>query len=594
MPQAAAASEYDVVVIGAGAGGMTAAAVAATRGLKSIVIEKTPLVGGTTAISGGMVWAPNTTKRSLVGADDTPAQAANYLETVVGTPEGADLRARYLAEAPKAIEYLESHTSVRLTPVPFYPDYYPDVPGATLRGRVLEPVPFDARELGDWFPKLRPPLPEFTLFGGMMVARADIVHFRNVFKSARSALRVARLVAGYGADRMRFHRGTSLVLGNALAGRLVKSLLDLDVPILLGTTVTGLRRDGKAVVGIEVRTASGEAMSIGARLGVVLASGGFSHSDRLRRELLPVEAGDASAAADGNTGDGIDLGKSAGGFVVSSNRNNAFWTPVSRLVRANGESGVYPHTVTDRGKPGMLAVDKAGRRFTNEAESYHEFVQAMFRANRQSAAIPAYLICDRRALWKYGLGAVRPMAWRLESYRRSGYLHEAPTLRALADGLGVDAGNLEATVATYNRDAATGVDTAFGRGSNAYHKYVGDPANLPNPCMHPVVTPPFYAVVLHPADLGTSAGLRTSPAGEVLDGEGQPIPGLYACGNDMNSIMSGSYPGPGITLGPALVFGYLVAMRIAETRDAQRAQWGSEGRPLVRLVSSSAAPPSAP
>ena len=368
MPQAATASEYDVVVIGAGAGGMTAAAVAATRGLRSIVIEKTPLVGGTTAISGGMVWAPNTTKRSLVGADDTPAQAATYLETVVGTPEGADLRAHYLAEAPKAIEYLESHTSVRLTPVPFYPDYYPDVPGATLRGRVLEPVPFDARELGDWFPKLRPPLPEFTLFGGMMVARADIVHFRNVFKSARSALRVARLVAGYGADRMRFHRGTSLVLGNALAGRLLKSLLDLDVPILLGTAVTGLRRDGRAVVGIEVRTASGEAMSIGARLGVVLASGGFSHSDRLRRELLPVEAGDASAAADGNTGDGLDLGKSAGGFVVSSNRNNAFWTPVSRLVRANGESGVYPHTVTDRGKPGMLAVDKAGRRFTNEAD----------------------------------------------------------------------------------------------------------------------------------------------------------------------------------------------------------------------------------
>jgi succinate dehydrogenase/fumarate reductase flavoprotein subunit len=186
------------------------------------------------------------------------------------------------------------------------------------------------------------------------------------------------------------------------------------------------------------------------------------------------------------------------------------------------------------------------------------------------------------------------MTWRLESYRRSGYLHEAPTLRALADGLGIGAGNLEATVATYNRDAASGVDTVFGRGSNAYHKYVGDPANLPNPCMHAVATPPFYGVALHPADLGTSAGLRTSPAGEVLDGVGEPIPGLYACGNDMNSIMSGSYPGPGITLGPALVFGYLTAMRLAEKRGAQRAQSGSESRPVVRKVSPAAASPRAP
>lgn len=563
---------------------MTAAAVAATRGLSCIVIEKTGLVGGTTAISGGMVWAPNTAKRSLVGADDTPEQAATYLETVVGTPEGAGLRAHYLAEAPKAIAYLEGHTSVRLTPVPFYPDYYPDVPGATLRGRVLEPAPFDARELGDWFARLRPPLPEFTLFGGMMVARADIVHFRNVFRSLRSALRVARLLAGYGVDRLRFHRGTNLVLGNALAARLLKSLLDLHVPILLGTAVAGLKRNGNAVVGVEVRTAAGEAMAIGARLGVVLASGGFSHNGRLRRELLPAEAGEASAAAEGNTGDGIDLGRAAGGIVAGSNRNNAFWTPVSRLVRASGERGVFPHTVTDRGKPGMLAVDKSGRRFTNEAESYHEFVQAMLRAHRQGSAIPAYLICDRRALWKYGLGAVRPMALRLASYRRSGYLNEAPTLRALAGSLGIDADNLEATVAAYNRDAASGVDTAFGRGSNAYHKYVGDPANLPNPCMHPLATPPFYAVALHPADLGTSAGLRTSPAGEVLDGEGAPIPGLYACGNDMHSVMSGSYPGPGITLGPALVFGYLVAMRLAEKRDALGSQPGSEAPPLGRAA----------
>lgn len=561
--------EYDVVILGAGAGGMTAAAVAATRGLRPIVIEKTDVVGGTTAISGGMVWAPNNSMQSLVAAQDTPQQAIAYLEAVVGSSEGADLRRHYLAALPKAINYLEQHTRVRLTPVPFYPDYYPDVPGATLRGRVLEPVPFDARELGDWFARLRSPLPEFMLFGGMMVARPDIVHFRNAFRSVRSVMRVLRLLSSYGAERMRFHRGTNLVLGNALAARLLKSLLDLKVPIRLGTSITRLLLEDGRVVGVEARAKSGEVRLIKARDGVILATGGFSHNKRLRALLLPSEAGSASAAAEGNTGDGLDLGRSAGAIVVDSNLNNAFWTPISQLVRRNGQRGVYPHTVTDRGKPGMLAVNKAGQRFTNEADSYHEFVQAMFRAHNREPAIPAYLLCDRRALWKYGLGAIKPMTLWLGNYRRSRYLYEAPSIRALAGMLGVDADNLEATIATYNRDAMTGVDTAFGRGRNAYHKYVGDPANLPNPCMHSVKTPPFYAVALYPADLGTAAGLRTSQVGEVLNDKKQPIAGLFACGNDMNSIMRGSYPGPGITLGPALVFGFLAATFIADRRKGK-------------------------
>ena len=556
------ANDCDVLVIGAGAGGMTVAAVAATRGLRVIVIEKTGAVGGTTAISGGMVWVPNTSKHDSGEAQDTPEQAAAYLEAVVGSEHGADLRRHYLAEAPKAIDYLGRHTHVHLRPVPFYPDYYPDVPGATLSGRVLEPIAFDARQLGDWFTLLRPPLPEFTLFAGMMVARADIVHFRKAFGSIRSMARVLRLVARYGAQRLRSHRGTSLVLGNALAARLLKSLLDLGVAVRVNTAAMRLVEKAGRIVGVEARAASGEVATIVARKGVVLATGGFSHSTRLRRQLLPAEAGEASAAAEGNTGDGIELAKAAGGIVVDSNTNNAFWTPISKFVRPDGNKAVFPHTVTDRGKPGMLAVNKAGTRFTNEADSYHEFVQAMFRAHNQGPSIPAYLICDRQALWKYGLGAIQPMTLRLGSYRRSGYLFEASTIPALADELGVDADNLQTTIAIYNRDAAAGVDTAFGRGSNAYHRYVGDAGNAPNPCLRPIVTPPFYAVALYPADLGTAAGLRTSRDGEVLNGEGRPIGGLYACGNDMNSIMCGSYPGPGITLGPALVFGYLIAMSI--------------------------------
>jgi hypothetical protein len=190
----------------------------------------------------------------------------------------------------------------------------------------------------------------------------------------------------------------------------------------------------------------------------------------------------------------------------------------------------------------------------------------MFRSHNHSPTIPSHLLCDRRSLWQYGLGAVKPMTMRLAPYLRSGYLIKASSLGQLAQKIGVDPGHLAETVATYNADALRGEDTAFGRGSNAYHKYVGDPANLPNPCMRPVETPPFFAVALYPGDLGTAAGARTGSNGEVLRGDGQPIPGLYACGNDMNSVMGGNYPGPGITLGPALVFGYLAAMHLA--RDA--------------------------
>src|SRR5581483_712524 len=567
MSSGSIADGYDVIVIGAGAGGMTAAAVAASRGLDTIVIEKTGLIGGTTAVSGGMVWAPNAASPSSPHAWDSPRRATAYLDAVIASEEGRDLREHYLAEAPKAIAYLEQHTHVHLAPVPFYPDYYPDAPGATLSGRVLEPLPFDGRQLGAWFARLRPPLPAFTLLGGMMVARADIPHFRNVFKSADSLGRVLRLVAGYCLQRTRFHRGTHLVLGNALAARLLKSLLELRTTILLDTSTLRLVRKDDRVCGVEVQMPSGERRFIEARRGVVLACGGFSHNKELRARLLPAEAGDCSAAAEGSTGDGLALAQAVGGVLAEAAVSPAVWTPASLPARGDGRPGVYPHTVTDRGKPGMLAVSAAGLRFTNEADSYHEFVKAMLRTHNQQRAIPAYLICDSLSLWRYGLGAIKPLTLRLAPYRRSGYLVEALSLRTLAARLGIDAGNLEATVAIYNRDAAAGIDTRFGRGSNAYHRYVGDAANLPNPCMRPLDRPPFYAVALYPADLGTATGLRTGRNAEVLDREGRPIAGLYACGNDMSSIMCGAYPGPGITLGPALVFGYLAATHIAAGRE---------------------------
>lgn len=550
------ADEYDVIVIGAGAGGMTAACVAAREGSSTLLLEKAAQVGGTTAISGGMVWVPGNPKFSPAERIADREAARTYLDHTLPEWQDRALTETYLARAGEAIEYLESRTSIAFRPVAFYPDYYPDLPGAAMGGRVLEPQAFDARALGKSFGLLAPPLPEFTLFGGMMVDRADIPHLRKATKSVRSALRVARILARYARDRLSFERGAHLVLGNALAARLLKSVLDAGVVLLTSVAGVELLREGNRIAGVKIAGAK----EIRARRGVVLAAGGFSHDADLRARYLPPKTGPSSAACTSDTGDGLRLGLAAGARMPEDHINNAFWVPSSRFVRDDGTPAVYPHTVTDRGKPGVIAVDGRGKRFVNEAQSYHEFVQAMFRAD----AIPAWLVCDRDAMWRYGLGAVRPFTPRLDAYVRSGYVKRASSVGELADSIGIDAFALDATVQRFNVDARNGVDRDFGKGSNAYHKYVGDAAHQPNPCLAPIVAPPFYAVAVYPGDLGTSAGLITNEHAQVLHTDGRVIEGLHACGNDMSSIMKGAYPGPGITLGPALVFGYLAARHITQ------------------------------
>jgi hypothetical protein len=322
---------------------MTAACVTAAEGLRVVLIEKSAFVGGTTAVSGGMVWIPANAKAAQAGLADTTERARLYLEQTVDGSFNENARCAFLTSGDKAIAYLERKTSVRLKPVKIYPDYYPDLPGATTGGRVLEPVPFDGRALGEHFRLLRWPLPEFMLLGGMMIDRPDIPHFRRAARSFRSAAHVVRWLARYGWERLFVQRGASLYLGNALAGRLLHSLLMLNVDLLLSATTSHLIYDRTSVRGVAMMKGA-DRKEILANSGVVPATGGFSHRPEMRSRYLPNSAGALSAACPSNTGDGIELASLAGGRVWDRNTENAFWTPGSHFVRRDGSEGnISPH-----------------------------------------------------------------------------------------------------------------------------------------------------------------------------------------------------------------------------------------------------------
>jgi succinate dehydrogenase/fumarate reductase flavoprotein subunit len=451
---------------------------------------------------------------------------------------------------------------MRFQPVQRYPDYYPDLPGATAGGRVLEPVPFDGRLLGADFALLRDPLPEFMLFGGMMISRADLTTLRRIGSSPSALWHAARLAARYVRQRLHSHRGTSLYLGNALAARQLQSLRDLNVDLLASVRVERLELASSRVAGVVVDDHKQERL-LRARRAVILATGGISWRKPLRRHYVPATAGDLSAAVDpGSRIGGAELAVSAGAQLSPPSDALAFWVPASVGRRADGSTAVFPHTVTDRAKPGLIAVNRDGRRFVNEAVSYHQFVQAQLRdADRN---IPAWLICDSRFLWKYGLGRVLPFSLSTQRERASGYLRRAGTLAALAAAIGVPPRALVETVERFNAGAARGVDDDFGRGSNIYQRHLGDAQQQPNPCVAPLLRAPFFAIAVVPADLGMAAGVVTDENARALRSDGSPVDGLYVCGNDMHSVMNGHYPGPGITLGPALVFGYLAACDACE------------------------------
>jgi succinate dehydrogenase/fumarate reductase flavoprotein subunit len=560
----APASALDVLVVGAGGAGLCAALCAAIDGAQVLLVESTGHVGGTTALSAGTVWIPGTHHAATVNPDDTLADAARYLDNAIGDRAPRALRQAFLEAGAGVVQHLEAHSELRLRPYAKHPDYISDLAGATLNGRALEPVPFDGRLLGDLFRLLRPPIPEFTVLGGMMVDRTDINHLLGMTSSQASLRHAIGILARHAMDRLSYSRGTRLVMGNALVGRLLFSLSrHANVTLALNTTVKSISRRGDVVDSVTLDGATGEC-SVAVRGGVVLASGGFNRDAQRRAELLPGADAAWCPGAPGHTGEAQRLASELGAHQGSGAVSAAFWAPVSLRKRADGSTAVFPHFVMDRAKPGMLTVNQAGQRFVNESTSYHLFGFAMQQAHGATQSIPAYLVCDADALRKYGIGMVRPGGKGLKRYLAEGYLTQAPTLAALARALGIDAAALQATVERFNSHAASGVDPDFQRGTTAYQRNLGDPAwPGANPCLGPLTQGPFYAVRLYPGDIGAATGLATDAKARVLDGNGTPLAGLYAAGNDMHSIMGGVYTAPGITIGPGLVFGCLAARHAA-------------------------------
>ncbi|MFR9731168.1 3-oxosteroid 1-dehydrogenase [Saccharopolyspora sp. MS10] len=549
--------EFDVVVAGSGAAGLTAAITAARAGLRTAVVEKADRFGGSTARSGGGVWVPGNDVLRRAGVRDTPEEAAAYLDHIIGDSAPARLRRAFLAAGPEMLATVLANTPLRMRWVPGYSDYYPEAPGGKPGGRSIEPAPLDGRVLGDELARLEP---DFTKAPpNFVVTQADFRWLNLVARHPRGALRALRVGTRWALARMARRR--LLVRGQALAAGLRAGLAELDVPLLLSTPLTELVQDEDGRVRGAVVERGGAPVLLRARRGVLLAAGGFEHHAAMRAEHQrePIGTGWTVGAA-ANTGDGIRAGQRLGAAVDLM--DDAWWGPTIPLT------GGPWFCLAERTLPGCILVNGDGERFVNEAAPYVDAVRAMYGPGDGPARnMPTWLIADQRYRNRYVFAGLEPRKPIPRRWYDAGAVHRAGSLAELATATGLPAGALRATVERFNGHARAGDDPDFHRGRSAYDRYYGDPVNRPHPCLAPLEVAPFYAVRIVPGDLGTKGGLRIDEHARVLGEAGEAIPGLYAAGNASAAVMGRTYAGPGATLGPAMTFGYLAARHMAGRPD---------------------------
>jgi 3-oxosteroid 1-dehydrogenase len=559
------AQEYDVVVVGSGAAGMVAALTTAHRGLSTVVIEKAPHFGGSTARSGGGVWIPNNEILERDGVKDTPEAARTYLHGIIGDvvePERIDT---YLKRGPEMLAFVLKHTPLKMCWVPRYSDYYPEAPGGRANGRSIEPKPFNARKLGPDEAGLEPAYGKVPL--NVVVMQQDYVRLNMLKRHPRGVLRSLKV----GARTMwAKSTGKNLVgMGRALIAPLRVGLQQAEVPVVLNTALTDLFVEDGLVRGVYVADAgaaadqaSDEPRLIRARRGVILASGGFEHNEQMRvkYQRAPITT-DWTVGAKANTGDGIVAGEKLGAALDMM--EDAWWIPTVPLV------GAPWIALSERNSPGAIMVNMSGKRFMNESMPYVEAGHHMYGGEYGQGPgpgenIPAWLVFDQQYRDRYLFAGLQAGQRIPRKWMESGVIISADTLEELATKAGLPVDEFTQTVTRFNGFARSGVDEDFHRGESAYDRYYGDPTNKPNPNLGELSHAPYYAAKMVPGDLGTKGGIRTDVSGRALRDDGSIIEGLYAAGNVSAPVMGHTYPGPGGTIGPAMTFGYLAALDIAD------------------------------
>ncbi|MDA7796693.1 FAD-binding protein [Gammaproteobacteria bacterium] len=559
--------KFDVVVVGSGNGALTAALCSHDGGAKTLVIEKSDQFGGTSATSGGGVWIPNNRYAKAENVDDSAEDARNYINSV--SPDGMikdELIETYISEGPRMVDYLHGNSQVKYRNLPHYPDYFPDNPGGKPGNRSMEPEPIFGTELGDDLAKLREQHPQTAFTMGPINMNFTQVEGQLLLGALPGwKMQFAKLFTKYILDipmRMKWGwKDRRLTMGNAGVARLLISLKERQVDMWTETAMTDLIDDNGDVIGIKA-TMDGKEVLIKANKAVILAAGGFERDQDLRDKYLPKPSNaDWSAANTHNTGDAL---KAALKLGADTHQMDTGWWSTTMKVPGQEKGWL---SMVDKSMPGNYTVNKNGERFSNESQNYVSFVNDMFKKfDEGNPCAPCYMIFDstfrkNRPCGPLLQGSMQPDSAVPKDWWTPSFLSKGETLEELAEIAGIDITGLLATQQKVNEYSVTGKDLDLQRGDSVYDRYYGDPSVEPNPCLAPLEKGPYYCMVLYPGEMGTAGGLVIDTKARVLRPDGNPISGLYACGNTSTALLP-TYPGPGSTLGPAMTFGYLAAKDI--------------------------------
>lgn len=559
-------SEYDLVIVGSGGGGMCAALAAKSAGLSAVVLEKRHVIGGSTGFSGGLWWVPNNSVTKRAGVEDSAELGRTYMDAVIdfhGKGSNDSRRAAFIEQSPKMVDFLERE-GMKFYYADGWADYYDDRAGGQSRGRSIMADPYDLNDLGSWKDRV-------SLYGpsrGLPLGSSELVQM-FMFKRSLKAFRILLKLAGKMAINKL--RGRNVVAsGGAIQSRMLALALERNIPVFTDCHVQRLVEEDGRIAGVEGER-DGKRFSVRARHGVLVNSGGFARNDAMRQKLQrhPISAKWTNANP-GDTGEVLEEMMRIG--ADTENLDLSVWIVTSlnadgsAPVGATGKDGiVYPfmHNA-DISSPHLMIVDRTGHRYMNEAQSYVEMGETMYERDALNGkTIPSWAIFDRRHMKRYFWGPIAPGAKPIKRWLETGFLIQANSISELAGKTGIDEAGLAATVKRFNGFARDGVDQDYGKGGRAYDLWRGDPSHRPNPCLGEISKAPFYAIRLFPSDVGTYGGVVTDEKARVLRADGSIIPGLYAAGNCTSSVMGRSYPGAGASIAASFAFGFIAAQDVA-------------------------------